>query len=149
MANKKRLNHDDQAQQRDNELNPIPGITGEGAEKTVARPTGGNTGGLFSDPGDGTIGEVGERYRERALGDKTDQPPDEYNMTSGTSINPISDFQAEPTSVGTNSDIAGRLPHGPGGGIGAENVGGIGSGRGRGRGSAEGDRQRNPRRRGR
>jgi len=133
MANKKRLNDDDRAQQRDNELRPFPGITGEGAEKTVARPTGGNTGGLLSDPGDRTIGEVGERYRERTVGGDTDQPSDEYNMTSGTSISPISDLQPEPDSAGMNSDIAEQLPHGPGGGGGAENVGGRGSGGGRGR----------------
>jgi hypothetical protein len=144
MRNKKRLNNNDQAQQRDNKLNPFPGITGEGAEKRVARSTGGQTGGLFSDPGDGTIGEVGERYRERAVGENTDQQPDEYNMTSGTSISPISDLEPEATAGGMHSDIAGQLPHGPGGqvagspsgGIGADDVAGTGSGTGRGRGGS-------------
>jgi hypothetical protein len=112
MADKNRLNDDDQAQQRDNDLNPFPGITGVGAEKTVARPTGGKTGGLFSDPGDGTIGEVAERDRERVVGETADQQLDDYKMTSGTSISPISDLQPEPSSAGTNSDIAGEMPHG-------------------------------------
>jgi hypothetical protein len=114
MANKKRLNNDDRAQRRDNDLNPFPGITGEGAEETSPRSTGGKTGGLFSDPGDGTIGEVGERYRERAVGDIADHDPREHNMTAGTSISPISDLEHEETSGSMNSDIAGQLPHGPG-----------------------------------
>jgi hypothetical protein len=120
MKNIKRLNNDDQTQQRDNELNPMPGITGEGAEKTVARPSGGKTGGLFSDPGDGLVGELGERYRERAVGEHTDQQPHEYNMTSGTSIRPISDLDSEVTSgdIGHSDDE-----------------------------TVEGDRQRSPRRR--
>src|SRR5215217_743504 len=139
MTNKKRLNNEDQAQPRDNDLNPVPGITGEGAKKTVFRPTGGKTDGLFSDPGDGTIGEVGDC--ERAVGENAPQEPPEHNMTTGTSISPISDIEA--TSGGMNSDIAGHLPHGPGGqvagsssrGIGADDIGGMGSGTGRGRGS--------------
>src|SRR6266498_5271655 len=111
MTNKKRPNSGEQAQRRDIDLNPFPGITGEGAEETVARPTGGKTGGLFSDPGDGTIGEVADRERERAVGDTTDQLPDDYGMTSGTSISPISDLGPEPASSGTNADIAGQMPH--------------------------------------
>jgi len=140
MANKQRPN-EEQTQQHDKDLNPFPGITGEGVEKTVAHPDGGATGGLFSDPGDGTIDTSGER--ERAVGENSDQAPHEYSMTSGTSISPISDLQSESTSAGTNSDIAGQLPHGKGGqvagnqrgGIGADDVGGMGSGTGRGRGS--------------
>ena len=135
MTNKKRPNSGEQAQRRDIDLNPFPGITGEGAEETVARPTGAKTDGLFSDPGDGTIGEVGERYRERAVGDIADHDPRDHNMTAGTSISPISDLENEETSGSMNSDITGQLPHDPGGGSGTKSVGDMGSGTGRGRGS--------------
>src|SRR5881275_3282104 len=42
------------------DLEAFPGIDGEGATRNRATPTGGTTGGLWSTPGDGTIGNVAD-----------------------------------------------------------------------------------------
>jgi hypothetical protein len=135
MAGDKRSNKSARREPGDAKLNPFPGITGPGAEKNEPAPTGGKTDGLFSDPGDGTIGEVGERYRERVVGgpDVEGRSPEPRQPAGGASS------QAPRTS----GDNAGQLPHGPGGvvagspqgGMGADDVGGMGTGTGRGRGS--------------
>src|SRR5689334_13201911 len=125
MANKKRLSDEAQKQPRDSKLNPFPGITGEGAEPNVARPTGGTTGGLYSDVGDGTIGNAGERYLERGADERTHESPPEHAMASGTSISPNSAQNADASSYGTHRDTAGQLPHGQSGSTGAAGVGGM------------------------
>lgn len=82
--------------------------------------------GLFSGPGDGTIGGVGEKLLEQR-----------HQQRERDEDNRLSDEEGGFTA-GTNSDIAGQPPRGQGaqvagtaGGIGADEVGGMGSGTGR------------------
>jgi hypothetical protein len=147
MADKKRPNDDDRRD--DAELDPFPGVTGEGAEPRAS--FGGTTEGLFGDGLDGTLGDTSERQREqqreRAVGGAAAPRRDarERGMTGGTSISPISDYVPTMPHAGTSSDIAGATKHGKSaqvsgslqGGIGADDVGGMGTGTGRGRGTAQ------------
>ena len=69
MADKRRPN-DDRARRDDVELNPFPGITGEGAEAKTS--FGEPSEGLLGDALDGTLGDASERQREelsRSVGD--------------------------------------------------------------------------------
>ncbi|HEU4325153.1 MAG TPA: hypothetical protein VFS21_18575 [Roseiflexaceae bacterium] len=113
---------------RPEELNPLPGVTGEPVEKSYGS---GNTGGLFVDPGDGTIGHAGQ-------GDQAKR-----SRAVGADAAPVDTSPGEPTRAGTNIDRASELPNSPssdvsgalGSGMGAGHVGGMSAGTGRGRGS--------------
>jgi hypothetical protein len=111
------------------------------------------TGGLYSDPGDGTIGGVAKEFLERRhaqdLNERTDTggsgavDDQAYGSSPATGEHTHGTSATSGFTAGTNSDVAGQLPHGQGaqiggsrqGGIGADDVGGMGSGTGRGRGS--------------
>jgi hypothetical protein len=101
------------------------------------------TGGLYSDPGDGTIGGVAKEFLERRHAEMQNEGGG--TRASREAGEPSRDSSAASgVTAGTNSDAAGQLPHGQGaqisgsrqGGIGADDVGGMGTGTGRGRGSA-------------
>lgn len=117
MTNKKPRKRAEPASQEAPELNPFPGITGPGAEPHTS--PGEPSKGVFGDGMDGTLGDVSERQREqlgreRAAGER--ERHDQHNMTSGTSISPLSgSFDTPP-----------------------ERAGGMGTGTGRGRGSSIG-----------
>jgi hypothetical protein len=100
------------------------------------------TGGLYSDPGDGTIGGVAKEFLERRQADQ--QAEHSSADARGGANAPNRDSSAAGGfAAGTSSDTAGQLPHGQGaqiggslaGGGGADDVGGMGTGTGRGRGS--------------
>lgn len=133
-------------QERPEDLEFLPGVTGEKVEKTYSQ---GNTGGLLIDPEDGTIGEADralgqalhERVRENEqLLDELEhprpggQPPREQALGAP---------EAAPTpagpgiSAGTNTDQAGELPNSSTGAVGVGRAG-MGAGGGRGRGSGAG-----------
>ncbi|MBK9712717.1 MAG: hypothetical protein IPO81_15605 [Kouleothrix sp.] len=80
MASNKRARGRREKRRGQADLNPFPGITGEGAEEN--RSFGDKTKGLFGDGLDGTLGDVSEEQRRQR----------EYGMASGTSIRPISDL---------------------------------------------------------
>lgn len=133
MADKRRPN-DDRARRDDVELNPFPGITGEGAEAKTS--FGEPSEGLLGDALDGTLGDASERQREelsRSVGD-TRGPRRSRGGTGGMA----GDYVPTMPRAGTNSDIAGTTKHGQGaqvggsrqGGMGADDVGGMGSGTG-------------------
>jgi hypothetical protein len=105
MAGNKQLNKARDQRPQDEQLNPLPGITGPGAEKTEMSRIGGQTGGLYSDPGDGTLGKVGQEARERALVDPYAGLA-ESGMTDGTSISPISQAVPSGDLAGTGGGVA-------------------------------------------
>jgi hypothetical protein len=100
----------------------------------------GNTGGLWSDLGDGTIGDTGKRLREMVdeeglIRDEAGEPTTSEAPRDSQHANP-------PITAATNIDIAGETKHGQGPYVagslpngGADDVGGMGTGTGRGRGS--------------
>jgi hypothetical protein len=143
MADKKRPNDDDRARRRDDvELNPFPGITGEGAEPTTS--FGDPDEGILEEGLHGMIDDPRDDARSRAVGASTRPDADPHRMTSGTSISPISDVP-DLLHGGRNDDVAGQMKQGQGaqvagnpqGGMGGGNVGGMGTGTGRGRGSGQ------------
>lgn len=113
--------------QRPDQLNPLPGITGAPVEKSYGS---GNTGGLFVDPGDGTIG-----HADHAQGD---QATDSRQVGAATA--PVDTSPGEPTRAGTNIDRAAEQPnspssdaaYAPGLGMDASHVGGKSTDSGRG-----------------
>lgn len=133
------------SERRPEELDILPGITGEKVEKTYAQ---GNTGGLLIDPDDGTIGEA-VRDLEQALHDRVqenEQLLDEIEhpergqreQAVGEAARPAPAGQAGPSATaGTNIDQAGELPNSSTGAVGVGRAG-VGAGGGRGRGSDTG-----------
>ncbi|GAB4200087.1 MAG: hypothetical protein OHK0022_20870 [Roseiflexaceae bacterium] len=115
------------------ELNPLPGVTGEPVEKSYGS---GNTGGLFVDPGDGTIGHAG--HEQGGQGDQATR-----SRAVGADVPPVDTSPGGPARAGTNIDRAAELPNSPssdvsgapGSGMGSSHVGGMSAGTGRGRGS--------------
>ena len=82
------------------DLEAFPGIDSEGATRNQATPTGGTTGGLWSTPGDGTIGNVADAIDagrdagdQRSVGDQGSAGGVGHNLGPGV-------------HSGTNSDIA-------------------------------------------
>jgi hypothetical protein len=95
------------------------------------------SGGLYSDPGDGTIGGVAKEFLERRHAQEQSERGGRGASRQAGEPNRDSSAASELTA-GTNSDAAGQLPHGQGAqisGSGADDVGGMGTGTGRGRGS--------------
>lgn len=133
------------SEQRPEDMNILPGVTGEKVEKTYSQ---GNTGGLLIDPEDGTIGDA-VRELEQALHDQVqenEQLLDEFEhpeqarreQAVGGAVQAPPQGQAGPsTTAGTNIDQAGELPNSSTGAVGVGRAG-MGAGGGRGRGSDAG-----------
>jgi hypothetical protein len=128
----------DTAKQQD-ERNKTVDLGGKAEPKTSF---GEPTGGLYSDPGDGTIGGVAKEFLERQQAENQIESSDPI-ASKEVGAQTRDPSAAGGVSAGTNTDAAGQLPHGQGaqiggsrqGGIGADDVGGMGTGTGRGRGS--------------
>lgn len=120
MANK-RPDRARPARPEEEPLDPFPGITGDPVEPTTSQ---GNTGGLFDDAGDGTIGEITRPPSERPEppadqgGRQRNQPPRDRGESRSV---------GQATTSGTNSSsgnpVAGGVAVGPGRG---SDVGTIG-----------------------
>lgn len=134
---------DDQKRPEDLEL--LPGVTGDKVEKTYSQ---GNTGGLLIDPEDGTIGEadraLGQALHERVRENEQMLNELEHPQPGGQPAQEqaLGAPSAPPTpagsgiSAGTNVDQAGELPNSSTGAVGVGRAGmGAGGGRGRGGGS--------------